>query len=240
MWAVLLGVLASSGGMEAGAESPEQASSAPLVEPAVESLPSGNDTFVQPNVRLTDGRMGYAHFTPEHMPLRISIGKPRRPPKYGSTKKAREVSIEAMRMWEAAIQPELPWFALEFTEDDPEAPVQVVWKRRTAGTWAGWAWAWYGEVDGRMRVGGRMEMSTTPNGERYPLTIDEVRVLVAHEFGHVLGLRHCLHCDSAMNYSWATRDRVLVTDLDVRTFVELTRIPVGTPADENGRPILAD
>ncbi|MBW2289303.1 MAG: matrixin family metalloprotease [Deltaproteobacteria bacterium] len=39
--------------------------------------------------------------------------------------------------------------------------------------------------------------------------------LVAHEFGHILGLGHCLDCDSAMNYSWHTRDRVFVTQTDV-------------------------
>jgi hypothetical protein len=33
-----------------------------------------------------------------------------------------------------------------------------------------------------------------------------------------------------MNYSWATRDRILVTDLDARTFAELVEIPIGTPA----------
>ena len=73
-----------------------------------------------------------------------------------------------------------------------------------------------------------MEISTTPD-PRTTLTIDQVRRLVAHEFGHVLGLGHCLDCDSAMNYSWATRERVLVTDLDVQTFLELVEIPNGTP-----------
>ena len=40
-------------------------------------------------------------------------------------------------------------------------------------------------------------------------------MLVAHEFGHILGLGHCLDCDSAMNYSWHTRDRVFVTRTDI-------------------------
>jgi predicted Zn-dependent protease len=57
------------------------------------------------------------------------------------------------------------------------------------------------------------------------LEIDEMAVLLTHEFGHVLGLGHCLDCDSAMNYSWATRGRIHVTDLDVKTFLALVAQP---------------
>ena len=54
-----------------------------------------------------------------------------------------------------------------------------------------------------------------------PLEVGQVSLLIAHEFGHVLGLGHCLDCDSAMNYSWATRGRIYVTELDIRTFLAL-------------------
>ena len=57
-----------------------------------------------------------------------------------------------------------------------------------------------------------------------------VQPLVAHEFGHVLGLGHCLDCDSAMNYSWHTRQRVLVTEADVQTFLLLISEPNGSIA----------
>jgi len=52
-----------------------------------------------------------------------------------------------------------------------------------------------------------------------PLEVAEVGLLVAHEFGHVLGLGHCLDCDSAMNYSWSTIGRVVVTQTDVDAIV---------------------
>jgi hypothetical protein len=204
-------------------------SQAPLRDAPRDSLPVGDETFVQPNVYLASGQLGYAHVAAEHMPWRISISKPKQPPKYASTTRAREVAIEAMRLWETAIQPILPWFALDFVEADPLAPVQVEWKRQIVGPWTGFGRLLYRYADGKAWIGGHMELSTTP-GRFETLTIDEVRLVVAHEFGHVLGLGHCLDCDSAMNYSWSTRGRVLVTELDVRTFVELVKIPIGTAA----------
>ncbi len=60
-----------------------------------------------------------------------------------------------------------------------------------------------------------MQISTTPD-HFSQLEIDDLELVVPHEF---LGLGHCLECDFAMNHSWATRDRVVVTALDVKTFL---------------------
>lgn len=89
--------------------------------------------------------------------------------------------------------------------------------------------------------GGTLQVSTQPGPELgHHLSVDEVRLLVAHEFGHVLGLGHCLDCDSAMNYSWHTRERVLVTATDVATFVALCEKPSGFRSDGTAMRALLD
>ena len=177
-------------------------------------------TFLRANITKPDGTPGYLHVTESDMPWVISIGHPRQAAKYASRKKTREVAIESIRLWETGIQPHLPWFKLVFVEDDPNAPVQVKWKRRITGSYGGFGGQRWWVSKGRVRVGGAMEISTTP-GTFQTLAIDDIAVLLTHEFGHVLGVGHCLDCDSAMNYSWATRGRIHVTPLDIRTFLAL-------------------
>ncbi len=67
------------------------------------------------------------------------------------------------------------------------------------------------------------------------LEIDDIRILIAHEFGHVLGLGHCHDCDSAMNYSYNSLGRVIVTELDALTFAALVQQPNGFRVD--GQPL---
>ena len=192
----------------------------------------GPETFEAPNWRDDDGTAAYIHVTEADMPLRISIGYPKQPPLHGSRREGREIAIRAMRRWEQALQPHLAWFQLEFTEDDDEAPVQARWKRRMSGDAAARGWIALSAVDGAARVGGGMDISTKPNVHTAnPIRMDELERIVAHEFGHVLGLGHCFHCESIMNYSGETVNRLYVSDLDVRTFLALLERPNGMRVD---------
>jgi hypothetical protein len=207
----------------AAAAAPDAGARAPGGEP-------GQEHFLAPNAKDADGMPAYVHVEPEHMPWVVAIALPPTSPQDASRERARDAAIEEMRRWEQAIQPLLAWFRLEFVEEDAAAPVQVIWKRRLGGDWGGWGGVSYAVVDGKLLVGGQMQLSLTPS-PFVQLKLDDLRLIVAHEFGHVLGLGHCLECDSAMNYASETAERTFVTPLDVRTFLALVATPNGQRTD---------
>jgi predicted Zn-dependent protease len=201
-------------------------------EEAAPAIPPGEGDIEQfLGCKFSDGKFGYAAVTEADMPWRVAIGMPRNSPRYGSRKKGREAAIDAMRLWERAIQSELPWFALEFVEKDPAAPVQIEWKRRMTGKAQGRAGPRCAVVDGQLKAGGGMEIAVRACPTCTPLQLKEVEMLVAHEFGHILGLGHCLDCESAMSYAWHTRDRVFVTQTDVRAVVRRFQASADLPPE---------
>ncbi len=168
---------------------------------------------------LPNEKFAYVGVSESDMPWRVAIGLPRNSPRFGSRKDARQAAVDAMREWERAIQTRLPWFVLEIVKKDPEAQVQIKWKRRTAGNVQGRGGPTCWEEDGELRAGGRIEVAVKSCPTCNSLEVKEVGMLMAHEFGHVLGLGHCLECDSAMNYSWQTIGRAFVTETDVEAVV---------------------
>jgi predicted Zn-dependent protease len=222
----MLLLLASGVACAGGGEPP----SAPTL-PAEVPEGSGRLEEFLPSATLPSGEAVVVHVTPEQMPWRVAVPRPKEPPKYASSKQGREAVIAAMREWERALQAELPWFRLEIVESDPEAPVQVVWKRQLAGPYQGFGGPRALVRDGQVLAGGELQISIRACELCPWLELDELRLLVAHEFGHVLGLGHCHECESAMNYDWQTRGRAFVTRVDVDAVVALVSRPNPTAAE---------
>ena len=195
---------------------------AKVLDPGLAAAPS----YLRANVKDADGAWAYVHFTPDDAPIVVAVGMPKDPPQYASRSDGREAVLDGIRLWVRALRPHVPWFAVQFVDEDPQADVEIEWKRRITGPYAGFGGIQYRIEGGALRVFGQMEISTRPSPTHLGLTVEEIQKLTAHEFGHVLGLGHCLSCDSIMNYSWETQ-RVLVTSTDVKTYLELLAQPNG-------------
>ena len=231
VWMVAAVCLALSQCRTGGPGQPKGEDAEPILVPVAVDA---SGTYLAPNIRDADGTPAFVHYTPDDMPLRVSIRRPPTGAKDGSSSEAREAAIRGMQLWADAIAPEASWFELRFTDDDPSAALQVQWKRRMTGSGvAGRGWIGWRVEDERLFVESGIQATMRPWApvSVEALTLAEVELLFAHEFGHALGLGHCLDCDSAMNYSWQTRKRLLVTPLDVRTFLALTARPNGTRVD---------
>ena len=195
-------------------------------EPRAEEVAEA-EGFLDANAQDADGAWAYVHFTPDDAPIVVAVGMPKEPPRLASSAEGREAALEGVRAWVRALRPYVPWFAVQFVESDPHADVEIVWKRRMTAGAAGRGRMEYRIEDGRVVARGSLELATRPNPRGPALTQEEIERVVAHEFGHALGLGHCLACDSAMNDSWQTRERVFVTAVDVKTYLLLLAQPNG-------------
>ncbi len=203
-------------------------------QPATGREGEGDDGFLAPNAEDADGTPMYVHFTQDDMPLRVAVQMPKLAARYASLAETRAAVAEAIESWETAIRPVLPWFQIEIVPSEADAAIVAEWKTRITGEAAGWGGIGWKIAGGRLRANGRLQYATKPCLDiRCQLELDQLRLLMVHEFGHTLGLGHCLSCDSAMSYNWETRERAFISELDVRTIRALYAIPNGTRADGN-------
>ena len=220
-------------------DSPTPDESSPSsVSPSAEPSPPRLDatgTYLQANVVDVDGTPGFVHATADDMPLVVAIGEPKEAPRYGSRKQARAVAVEAIRMWEDAIRLRLAWFRVDFVDEDAKADVKDRVEAPDNGP-LGRFRAY--RASGRRRAsprrrshGGFDEAGDVLRCSLWTRSACSSLTSSATSSGSV----HCLDCDSAMNYAWHTRGRVLVTEVDVATFAALAATPNGYRAD--GRPL---
>lgn len=225
----LLLLACAGGGPTAGA--PKRVTD---VLPDSPPAPSANpdDGFLAPNAEDVDGTPMYVHYTADDMPLQVDVQLPKLAARYASREQTDAAVVGAIQEWAKKIQSVVPWFALEIVRGAKDPDIVVEWKTRITGEAAGWGGTEWTIQDGRLRVRGHLQYATKPCLEiRCQLELGELTLLVTHEFGHTLGLGHCLDCDSAMNYSWETRERVFITEVDLQTIAALYRMPNGTRVD---------
>src|SRR5262245_59967737 len=165
--------------MCAAAAAAEERGSAPTADEIADA-----DSYLNANVKDANGEWAYVHFTPDDAPIVVAVGMPKEPPRLASTAEGREAALDGVRAWVRALQPYVPWFAVRFVESDPNADVEIVWKRRMTAGAAGRGHMEYRIEEGRVIARGSLELSTRPDPRGPALTKEEIERLVAHEFGH--------------------------------------------------------
>jgi len=213
---------------------------APGAAPPVGARPLDPETgFLAPNTQDLSGAPAYVHFTPEDMPLRVNVDMPLQGARYNSREVTDAAIVSAVRSWEAAARSVLPWFRIEIVRGDREAAAVHVQAKKSLADDAlargGISWE---TGTGRVRARGWLEYSTGRCAELYcQVDLDALSRAVLHEFGHTLGLGHCLGCDSMMSDAWRTATAPRITDVDLRTLRALYALPNGSLA--GGAPMSA-
>ena len=167
-----------------------------------------------------EGSLRFIAISESDMPWTVSISRSNRPPKGATREAARRVAIESMDEWATAIRTQLPWFRLEFVEEDPEAAVFFRWKKRSPGQSPGAARPTCGKRKGQLYAGGEIEVVLQACPTCRVMNLDDLRAFVIHQFGHVLGLEDCVACTAAMTDQWRSLGYLSVTQVDVEAAVD--------------------
>ena len=84
------------------------------------------------DVKLT-ANPAYVHFTEADMPLVVAIPGPKAAAQDSTKEQTRGAAISSFLQWQDKIRRLYTWFRLEIREQDPDAHIQVEWRKRPRG-----------------------------------------------------------------------------------------------------------